>query len=407
MHMERARPGALMRVTASGVTACILLGAGAGSARAALATSVPCKASALAAALGSATAGETLSLAAGCVYHLTQAPPGVSRDLTIDGNGAMIERSYASGTPAFTILTITGGAVTINDLEIRHGDNGITLSGVDATLTVNDSSFVSNHGSDGGAISNTSSANGPVITDSVFTDNKATGAGGAIYNNAFNGVMVTGSTFTGNAAAGDGGAIYDFCADGEHLTDSLVEGNKASDGGGIWFSPNSSMFLSQDTISYNHATGNGGGIAAVNFDETLQLQDSTITGNHAANGGGLYARQGGTEHITGSDFTDNTARNGGAIFDSIIPIDDTLSDTRIADNHAVADGGGLYYDSTTDPVGETWTATDTQITSNAAGSAGGGIFNTQNATGTLTNSQVHGNEPANCAPPGSVTGCTG
>ncbi len=357
--------------------------------------------------MGSATAAETLSLAAGCVYHLTQALPDVSRDLTIDGNGAMIERSYASGTPAFTILTVTGGAVTVNDLEIRHGDNGITLSGLFATLTVNDSSFVGNHGSDGGAISNTNAANGPVISDSVFTGNKASDAGGAIYNNnAGDGVTVTGSTFTGNAAAGDGGAIYDFCSGGEHLTGSLVEGNKASDGGGIWFSPNSSMFLSQDTISDNDATGNGGGIAAVNFGDTLQLQDSTITGNHAADGGGLYAKQGGTEHITGSDFTDNTARDGGGIFDSIIPIDDTLSDTKIADNHAVADGGGLYYDSTTDPSGEAWTATDSQLTGNVAGRAGGGIFNTQNATGTLANTQVHANEPANCAPPGSVTGCT-
>jgi predicted outer membrane repeat protein len=196
----------------------------------------------------------------------------------------MIERSYASGTPAFTILTITGGAVTINDLEIRHGDNGITLSGVLATLTVNDSSFVSNHGTDGGAIFNANSSNGPVINDSVFTDNKATGAGGAIYNNnAGNGVTVTGSTFTGNVAAGDGGAIYDFCSGGEQLTGSLVEGNKASVGGGIWFSPNSSMLLSKDTISHNHATGNGGGIAAINFDGTAALTNTQLHGNEPAN----------------------------------------------------------------------------------------------------------------------------
>jgi predicted outer membrane repeat protein len=411
MRMERARRGALRRMTTSGITACILLGAGAGSARAALAgsvTDVPCNVSALVATMGTVTAGETLNLAAGCVYHLTQAPPDVSQDLTIDGNGAMIERSYASGTPAFTILTIAGGTVTINDLEIRHGDNGITLSGPNATLTVNDSSFVNNQGSDGGAISVPKSANdGPVVSDSVFMDNKATDAGGAIYNNsAGDGVTVTGSTFLGNVAAGDGGAIYDFCGIGEHLTDSLVEDNKASEGGGIWFSPDGSMVLNEDTISHNDATGNGGGIAAVEFN-TLQLQNSTITGNRAADGGGLDAELGNYEHITGSDFTDNIAHDGGGIFNNIIAIATTLSDTKIADNHAGADGGGFYYDSTTDPSGETWSATGSQITSNVAGSAGGGIFNTENATGTLTNSQVHGNEPTNCAPPGSVTGCTG
>ena len=75
MRIERARTGALMRATTTGITACILLGAGAGSAQAALATSVvdvPCEVSALVAAMGSASAGETLNLAAGCVYHLTQ-----------------------------------------------------------------------------------------------------------------------------------------------------------------------------------------------------------------------------------------------------------------------------------------------------------------------------------------------
>lgn len=91
MRMERARTGALTRMTTSGVTACILLGAGAGSARAALtapATSVPCKVSALAAAIGSATAGETLTLATECVYHLTQAVGLSGRCVRAAGRGS-------------------------------------------------------------------------------------------------------------------------------------------------------------------------------------------------------------------------------------------------------------------------------------------------------------------------------
>jgi hypothetical protein len=115
----------------------------------------------------------------------------------------------------------------------------------------------------------------------------------------------------------------------------------------------------------------------------------------------------GVRIITGSDFLRNTAHDGGGIFSSLISNDQALMDTRLVDNRAGADGGGVYNDSTEDPGGETWTATASQFIGKVAGSAGGGIFDTGPVTATVTNSQVRANEPANCAPPGSVTGCTG
>jgi predicted outer membrane repeat protein len=392
----------------SGVATCGLVVIGLGTAQAAVAGSVvtvPCKVSALVAAVGDAGAGDTVSLASGCVYHLTAALPTVSEDLTIDGNGAMVERSYDPGTPAFTILTITSGAVTINDLEMRHGDNAITVSGSGPTITVNDCVFVNNRGTDGGAISDVTGVDGPVVSGSVFLDNKATDSGGAIYNNsALDGVVVTGSTFTGNIAAGDGGAVYDF-SEGEKVTGSLIENNRASDGGGLLLLPNNGLLLSQDTISHNSATGDGGGIATDEFGD-LTLQDSTIASNHAADGGGLYTSDGQTEEITDTDFLSNTARDGGGIFTSLVIVDEALTGTRLLDNKARADGGGVYYDSTgADESGATWSATDSQIIGNLAGKVGGGIFVTAPAAATVTKSRVRANKPTNCAPPGSVTGC--
>ena len=67
-----------------------------------------------ASAMTSATAGETLRLARSCQYVLTAALPEVSQDLTIEGNGATLERSTAAGTPDFAIITVTGGAFTGN-----------------------------------------------------------------------------------------------------------------------------------------------------------------------------------------------------------------------------------------------------------------------------------------------------
>jgi predicted outer membrane repeat protein len=398
-----SQSGVLMRMGAIATAAGLALGCSQ-AAWAAPAATVPCRADSLVAAMKNASPGGTVSLTAGCVYRLSQALPVVSQDLTIQGNGGTVERNTFA--PAFTIFTVTAGTLTIDDLAVRNGDNAITANGSFAAVVVNNSTFADNHGSDGGAIYSNTGVDGPVVTGSTFTANQATDAGGAIYNNsAIEGVFVTGSTFTGNVAAGDGGAIWDFCATGEVLNQSRIANNKASDGGGVWFSPDSGVSFSHDTISGNTAAGDGGGVEAFNFGG-LDLDNSTITRNHAADGGGFYSIFGEFQTIKDTDFQANTATNGGAIYSSIITVVDTLTGSKLVGNRATANGGGLYYDSTQDPFGESWNATGSQIIDNVAGSAGGGIFNTVNATGTVTNSDVHGNTPTNCAPPGSVTGCT-
>ena len=85
------------------------------------AVSVPCSAAALASAIGGATSGETLNLAKFCVYKLTEALPDVDTDLTINGNQSTIERSYATNTDDFTILTVDGGNVVLNGVSFRNG----------------------------------------------------------------------------------------------------------------------------------------------------------------------------------------------------------------------------------------------------------------------------------------------
>src|ERR1700729_3485114 len=81
-HMSRK----LARTAASAVAAGAITAAGLCAAPAALAaTDVPCSVTALAADVSSASSGETLSLAAECVYDLTAGLPVISQDLTIDG----------------------------------------------------------------------------------------------------------------------------------------------------------------------------------------------------------------------------------------------------------------------------------------------------------------------------------
>ena len=82
---------------------------------------MPCSAAALASAISGATSGETLNLAKFCVYKLTEELPDVDTDLTINGNQSTIERSYASNTDDFTILTVDGGNVVLNGVSFRNG----------------------------------------------------------------------------------------------------------------------------------------------------------------------------------------------------------------------------------------------------------------------------------------------
>src|ERR1700680_4832051 len=122
---------AAARTVAAGAAVAVSLG----SAQAALAApapaalQVPCITSVLAADIAGGVSGQTLSLVPSCHYQLTAALPVISKNLTIQGNGATIERSYIPGTPDFSILTVTSGAVLVlNDLNLRNGDSAGSLA---------------------------------------------------------------------------------------------------------------------------------------------------------------------------------------------------------------------------------------------------------------------------------------
>src|ERR1700676_5608397 len=176
----------LVRATAktAAIGATIVLGAA--GAQAALASPtpgtvfVPCSASALASDISGASSGETLLLTPGCTYYLTAALPDITTNLTIKGYGATLQRSYASGTPDFTILTVSGdptGNLTVVDVNFRHGGG--------------------NSDDYGGAIYN----DGGTVTvlGGTFTGNRSGEYGGAIYNATGN-LPVYRALFAGNSS---------------------------------------------------------------------------------------------------------------------------------------------------------------------------------------------------------------
>ena len=261
-------------------------------------TTVPCNTSSLITDIADAASGDTLNLATGCTYTLstvnnsTDGPTGlpvIAITLTLNGNGATIARSTASGTPDFRIFDVAAniGNLTINGLTITNGianssgyGGGIYSQG---TLTVNNSTISANNAFQGGGIF----IIGPLqVGASTISNNTAFAGGGGVY--VYEGIFgLTESTVTGNTATEDnGGGIYNY--DGQlQVTDSTLSGNTASSGGdgGAIFNSNH-LTVTTSTIDGNTAY-QGSGIYNYN---TATVESSTVSGNTTTAGDAIANR---------------------------------------------------------------------------------------------------------------------
>ncbi len=175
----------------------------------------------------------------------------------------------------------------------------------------------------------------------------------------------------------------------------LIKGNVGSLGGGIQAS-DSELNIKNTAFVDNKATGvNAHGGAIATYKGTLNIDGSTFTGNSAdaeqkGNGGAVYTREAVSVNISNSDFTANSAYNGGAYASetSQAPYDTTtkvnIINVNVNENKATNLGGGLFfngYDSASgfsDLSGKgknhDVTVTASTISGNAAGQQGGGVL---------------------------------
>ncbi len=109
--------------------------------------------------------------------------------------------------------------------------------------------------------------------------------------------------------------------------------------------------------------------------------------------------------VSGSGFRSNRATDGAGIYtDQFI---NSVSGGALIGNHASANGGGIELAGTED---EDLTVSGTKITINSAATGGGGIYDHDSGapvTTTVTDSAIFGNQPDNCEPFGTITGCRG
>ena len=275
-------------------------------------------------AAGNPNGADTVSLPANGTFVLTAAHnaqfgetglPVITSAVTIEGHGATIRRSTASGTPNFRILAVDpNGALTLRDTNISngrlyqfnyyYGGGGILSLGA---LTLSGATIANNttdgYDSQGGGIQ----ADGATtITTSVITQNEATadnftnGGGLKIGRNGH--ATITGSTISHNMVYGyygsSGGGI---AVSGEATiidSDIAYNLNKGSEtggeGGGIYVSGQATITGStlRANVADSFYEGGGGGLwpgvggGLANSGTTLVV-NSTISGNSANAGGGL------------------------------------------------------------------------------------------------------------------------
>ena len=232
----------------------------------------------------------------------------------------IMRSSFQGGTaivPGGTVSIVAGGNVTITGSTILNSGVGLFQApcqlSIDHTTfqqnttagalsigcnstSISNSLFASNAGSNGGAISFTSTALGINLRAVRFLGNNASGEGGAIALTSATGsnrkMMISYSKFAANKATKGGGAIAVLRTIGSGGITSIsarvvdFSHNVASEAGGAIFGLDTGLGIARGIFADNKAGSAGGAVFVLNlpqihsiFANTLFVRNEAITGS--------------------------------------------------------------------------------------------------------------------------------
>jgi CSLREA domain-containing protein len=224
----------------------------------------------------------TIELGNAATYTLTNRDNGsnglpvITSTITIGGNGSIIARSLAPGTPPFRLLQIGAGSVAF--LDGITFKNGIAVSATEESPD----NF-------GGSV-----FNGGLLTANrcIFTGNLANLDGGGIYTNQP--MTITNSTLIGNVAYGVGGGIESFHST-VYVSNSTFNANYSPIGSAIDAFYGASLTLLNDTLA-----GNTGGSVLRNRESIVTAINTIFSGNDDPFCSGAFIDGGGNISQSGS-----------------------------------------------------------------------------------------------------------
>ncbi len=302
------------------------------------------------AAVGKASDGDTIQIAAGTYYeHDIE----IYTQLTL--NGAGVDSTIIDAGAAGRVFR-TGSTVVISGVRMQ---NGQTSSGDLFT-------------EGGGAVLTSGSL---TLQNAALVDNHAVGLGGAIFN--IGTLVLENTQVLSNTAGGDAGGIYNYTAGVITITQSTLAHNTAVGfyGGGI-YAGGLALRVEDSTLADNSAGSFGGGITVIMNGATV-LDRVTLSGNQAASGAALFSQQ-------------------GAI---------TVTNTTVSGNNATNNYGGIYVSGSETSLFLQNSTIAYNTRTNTAGNGFNGLMTGSDAVASLVNTLLAYNQEDNCSsfsPPTSL-----
>lgn len=276
-----------------------------------------------------------------------------NRQISIDGNNHTI-CARDSDENSVKLFNIFNSNVTLSNMIITsagfNGNGGAISIDNTSSLILNNITFKDNFAcgifAEGGVIHSKGTL---YINGSIFENNYASGAGGAIFSENSN-CTIHSSKFINNTAHWYGGAVAsDNLLD---VTSSAFEGNVAYGGGAVYFTVSDISWDSQAYAAlYNsNFTDNTADFGAAIYSSSIKpviMVNSNFVKNRAYKGGVLCKRSMSTCYIYYSLFDENSAETGAVFYDdSVEKLDEDVTTSvyeSIFTNNAASDKGSLYY----------------------------------------------------------------
>ena len=207
------------------------------------------------------------------------------------------------------VLDVTGGTISGCSISTTGYSGGGLYAENGSAITLTSMSIDSCEASYGGAIALDASS---ATLDSVsFSGNVAGERGGAVYLESAAELSCDGCSFDANESDLGAAVAVDESSTFSD-TDGIYENNVASsEGGAVWLRSPATFDGSEFA---DNVASDGGAIYAYGISDVLEILDATFTRNDAVgDGGAILVDDDGELDVQGALFEENTATNGGAI----------------------------------------------------------------------------------------------
>ena len=280
------------------------------------------------------------------------------RDVIIEDNHATMDGDSLTGgggvcNLGLSNLYLHGVSILRNSAfsggGLYAGGTSLTAADGSGSLVIDNVTLSDNIGRGDGGGAMFFGVPGVVFSQAVFSNNTAQNGGAACFESG-TGITMKRCSIINNKALRNGGAIYGNGKDTViHLALTMVEGNSALDeGGAIFVLGLASLKLNQTIVNRCVAGSHGGGLCTRDDSVLTMANGAAIRNCESVKGMGGGALVGGESltvsvaHDTPVLIEKNKAMMGGGLsFMGLVALDGKGT-TRVVDNLAHGNGGGLY-----------------------------------------------------------------